>query len=85
MLVENTLTYNEMYEKLQKVESDKIKMQKVISDLLVEIDNLDKTLADESGGLTMHTYGQTPVWYVKAAGWSCFGCDPYTTDNQKGD
>ena len=45
----------------------------VISDLLKRLDEA-LTLDDETG-LSMHSYGQTPDWYVHAAWVSCYTSD----------
>lgn len=45
------------------------KVERIISDLLTMIDAYDK---NEDTGFSMHTYGQTPDWYVEAAYESCF-------------
>ena len=52
-------------------------LQDQIGKLLGILDDWDKSRADEhNGGLTMHTYGMSPDWYVEAAFWSCYGCGP---------
>ena len=48
-------------------------LQEQVGKLLTILDDWDKQWAEErNGGLTMHTYGHTPDWYVEAAYWSCY-------------
>jgi hypothetical protein len=61
----------------QALREDKKGMADQIGKLLAILDGWDKERADElNGGLTMHTYGQTPDWYVEAAFWACYGYGP---------
>lgn len=49
-------------------------MMDTIAKLLGIIDDLHEALNEQNGSDTsMHTYGQTPDWYVEAAYLSCFG------------
>jgi hypothetical protein len=58
-------------------DADKQGLRDQIGKLLGILDDWDKVRADEvNGGLTMHTYGQTPDWYVEAAFWCCYGYSP---------
>lgn len=56
---------------------DKLGLQSQIGALLTILDGWDKERADtENGGLTMHTRGMTPDWYVLAAFWATYGFSP---------
>ncbi len=58
-------------------DADKQGLRDQIAKLLGILDGWDAEYARlHNGGLTMHTRGQTPDWYVEAAFWSCYGFGP---------
>ncbi len=59
---------------VERSEKDKRGLRDQIGKLLGVLDAWDKERAD--GGLTMHTRGYTPDWFVEAAFWTCYGFSP---------
>lgn len=58
------------------LKADKAGLQEQVGKLLSMLDDVDAAVVADTGGLSMHTYGQTPDWFVEAAFWSCYGHAP---------
>ena len=56
--------------RVEELEQDKANLIRVTGDLL---ERLDDALAPQEGQLSMHTYGQSPDWFVEAATLACYG------------
>jgi hypothetical protein len=62
---------------IKELEADKSDLMRVVFDLLGRVDGL---MAPPDGHLSMHTYGQTPDWFVEAAVLGAYGTLKDTTN-----
>jgi hypothetical protein len=62
--------YEDAAARIDELEADKADLMRVVTDLLGRVDDL---MAPPEGQLSMHTYGQSPDWFVEAAVLGAYG------------